>query len=202
MTRPERLRLRRMTATDLPAVREVEARAYGTGFAPGALEHELESNSVARYVLLERRLAPGSPWQVAGVAGLWLQFDQAHVVTCAVDPIHQRRGFGGLLVHALLGLAEANGMEDATLEVRVSNIPARALYRRYGFWEVGERRRYYADNGEDAVIMTTEAFASAPFQALQAQRAGELEALGLGWPGLVEAFLSGENPRSVAGREA
>ncbi|WBL35221.1 hypothetical protein O0235_10520 [Tepidiforma flava] len=55
-------------------------------------------------------------------------------------------------------------MESVTLEVRVSNEAARALYRRYGFYEVGIRKRYYADNHEDAIIMTTERLDSPPYR--------------------------------------
>ena len=75
-------------------------------------------------------------------------------------------------------------MEAATLEVRVSNEAARALYRRYGFWDVGERKKYYQDNGEDAVIMTTEGFETPAFQERLAARAAELEAR---WPGCIAA---------------
>jgi ribosomal-protein-alanine N-acetyltransferase len=53
---------------------------------------------------------------------------------------------------------------EATLEVRLSNLPARKLYEKYGFRPVGIRPRYYSDNGEDALIMTTEALGSPPMQ--------------------------------------
>jgi ribosomal-protein-alanine N-acetyltransferase len=69
-----------------------------------------------------------------------------------------------VLVHGLVQLAIEHGMTTATLEVRASNAAARALYREYGFYEVGERKRYYADNREDAVIMTTEELTSAAYQ--------------------------------------
>jgi ribosomal-protein-alanine N-acetyltransferase len=174
-----------MVPADLPAVLEVEARAYGTGFAPGAFAHELERNTVARYVVLET-----GEGVVVGFAGLWLQFDEAHVVTCAVDPALQRSGYGSLLVYALIAIAEANGLADATLEVRVSNTAARSLYARFGFWEVGERRRYYADNGEDAVIMTTDSFDSTAFQAILERRAAELDDRIPGWRALFEGLAA------------
>jgi ribosomal-protein-alanine N-acetyltransferase len=87
---------------------------------------------------------------------MWLMVDEAHVVTVAVLPSERRRGYGRALVHGLVGLAIEHGMHAATLEVRVSNAAARALYGAYGFYEVGLRKRYYSDNHEDAVIMTTE----------------------------------------------
>ncbi len=166
-------RIRPMTLDDLPAVRPLEAAAFPSGWPATAFDHELRHNGAARYLLLE--LASGADgWVAGGFAGLWLQFDAAHIVTVAVDPPLRRQGYGRLLVHALVSLAAANGMENATLEVRRSNEAARALYRLYGFHEVGERKRYYADNGEDAVIMTTEAIASSVYLSRLARLEADL----------------------------
>ena len=104
------------------------------------------------------------PARLLGFAGLWLMFDEAHVVTVAVAEADRRHGYGRILVHHLVQLAAELGMTNATLECRLSNTAARALYRDYGFYEVGERKAYYSDNHEDAVIMTTEAFATPAYQ--------------------------------------
>jgi hypothetical protein len=69
----------------------------------------------------------------------------------------RRQGIGERLLLALLDLAAARGAHEATLEVRPSNLPARRLYEKYGFKVVGVRPRYYSDNNEDALIMTTDA---------------------------------------------
>jgi ribosomal-protein-alanine N-acetyltransferase len=151
--------VRRMTLADVPAVRAIEQAAFDESWPATTFERELTHNGAARYVVVEDEQG------LRGFGGLWLQFDQAHVVTVAVEPPARRRGIGRLLVHALLSVAAEAGVIDATLEVRASNEPARALYRAYGFYEVGSRHRYYADNGEDAVIMTTEPLASAAFAA-------------------------------------
>jgi ribosomal-protein-alanine N-acetyltransferase len=164
------LTIRRMTLADLPGVREVERVAFDAGWPPTTFEHELQHNGAARYLVLregERTVAFG---------GLWLQFDQAHIVTVAVDPPERGRGLGRLVVHGLVAVASEMAMADATLEVRESNAAARALYRNYGFYEVGRRKRYYADNGEDAVIMTTEPLASGPYIERLARLAEELRA--------------------------
>lgn len=152
-------RLRRMSPEDVPVVLTVERAAYSGGWPATAFERELTGNRMARYIVLEE--AGGG---IAGFAGLWLMVDEAHVVTVAVLPEERRRGLGRLLVHGLVDLAIEHGMSVATLEVRESNEAARALYREYGFYEVGERKRYYSDNRENAVIMTTEELIGPAYQ--------------------------------------
>lgn len=141
-----------MLPSDTAEVMAIERASYTAGWPTTAFERELSHNTMARYVTL--RTGPDA--HLAGFAGLWLMVDEAHVVTVAVLPEARRQGYGRVLVHALLSVAMDHGMSLATLEVRASNDAARALYRAYGFYEVGERKRYYADNHEDAVIMTTE----------------------------------------------
>ena len=148
-----------MSADDLAAVQALESLSFDATWPATAFEHELTQNPAARYVLVE------VDQRAVAFGGLWLQFDQAHVVTVAVDPVMRGGGYGRLAVHALIAVADAFGMADATLEVRESNAAARALYRVYGFYEVGRRKRYYADNGEDALIMTTEPLRSPAYQA-------------------------------------
>jgi ribosomal-protein-alanine N-acetyltransferase len=154
--------LRPMTVEDIDAVISLERRAMEVGWQPGAYRNEITQNGAARYFVCLDEEAGG---QLAGFGGLWLQFDQAHITTVAVDPHYQRRGIGRLLVAVLIRLAREGGMQDATLEVRESNNAARRLYRGFGFFEVGRRVRYYRDNGEDAVIMTTEPLDSPGFSA-------------------------------------
>jgi ribosomal-protein-alanine N-acetyltransferase len=170
-----------MTPGDVPEVLAVEKDAFATRWPPTAFEREITHNQMARYVVLRE------DGRLIGFAGLWLMVDQAHVVTVAVTPDAQRRGYGRLLVYGLLQLAQREGMGSATLEVRESNAAARALYREYGFYEVGVRKRYYADNHEDAVIMTTEDFATERFQL----RMGALtERLESAFPGLSAALAA------------
>lgn len=92
---------------------------------------------------------------VAGLVGLWFVMDEAHVVIIGNRPGDRRKGIGELLLIAAIEAAITQGSRVVTLEVRSSNTAARALYYKYGFREVGVRKRYYADNNEDAVIMTT-----------------------------------------------
>ncbi|MEX0761174.1 MAG: ribosomal protein S18-alanine N-acetyltransferase [Dehalococcoidia bacterium] len=92
---------------------------------------------------------------VSGLVGLWFVLDEAHIVIIGARPSERRRGVGELLLIGGLEAAMRRGARVMTLEVRNSNQAARSLYRKYGFREVGLRKRYYADNNEDAVIMTT-----------------------------------------------
>ncbi|MGQ9571734.1 MAG: ribosomal protein S18-alanine N-acetyltransferase [Dehalococcoidia bacterium] len=103
---------------------------------------------------------------IVGFVGVWLTPDEAHIVTIAVRESHRGRGIGELLLIAAITLATLNEREVVTLEVRASNQAAQTLYQKYGFKEVGVRHRYYSDNQEDAVIMTTEPICSASYQAL------------------------------------
>ncbi len=97
------------------------------------------------------------PWGglLVGYAGLQVILDEGHITTIAVHPDYRRRGIGEMLLLDLFEQAVPRGAVRLTLEVRVSNLPAQALYQKYGFAIAGRRLRYYA-NGEDALIMWTE----------------------------------------------
>jgi ribosomal-protein-alanine N-acetyltransferase len=92
---------------------------------------------------------------VVGYVGVWLMVDEAHIVAIAVRGDYRRRGLGELLLAQAIELALNNHQEVVTLEVRRSNLGAQALYEKYRFLHVGLRKRYYSDNGEDAVVMST-----------------------------------------------
>lgn len=101
-----------------------------------------------------------SEFQLSGYAGLWLMVDEAHITTIGVHPDHRGHGAGELLFMGLADIAAEMKATRLTLEVRVSNLGAQALYRKYGLEIAGVRRRYYSDNGEDAYIMWSELLAS------------------------------------------
>ena len=101
---------------------------------------------------------------IVGYAGLWLMTDEAHITTIAVDPEYQGNGIGELLLLGLIERSVQIGAHWLTLEVRVTNRVAQALYEKYTFKEMGLRRRYYSDNGEDAIVMWTDPIESDSFQ--------------------------------------
>jgi [ribosomal protein S18]-alanine N-acetyltransferase len=98
----------------------------------------------------------GSSEFLVGMAGIWMMVDEAHVVTIAVRKAHTRSGLGEMLLLSTIDLSVRLGARMITLEVRVSNTVAQALYSKYGFSTAGTRRKYYSDNGEDALIMSTD----------------------------------------------
>lgn len=101
---------------------------------------------------------------IVGYAGMWLMLDEAHVTTIAVDPAYRGEGIGELLIVSLLERSLELAAAETTLECRVSNDVAQKLYRKYTFRDAGLRKRYYSDDGEDALIMTTESLDSTLFQ--------------------------------------
>jgi ribosomal-protein-alanine N-acetyltransferase len=106
---------------------------------------------------------------IVGYAGLWLMTDESHITTIAVDPDSQGNGIGELLLFALIDRSQQIGARWLTLEVRVSNTGAQKLYEKYTFKEMGLRRRYYSDNGEDALVMWTDPIESDIFQSTLAR---------------------------------
>jgi ribosomal-protein-alanine N-acetyltransferase len=109
--------------------------------------------------------APAFPTneRIVGFAGMWLMLDEAHVTTIGVKRELRGLGLGEVLFATLLDIAMHVGAARTTLEVRVTNASAQALYRKYGFREEGIRRRYYSDNNEDALIMWSERLNSSEF---------------------------------------
>ena len=144
MTEDE-LNIRRLTYADLPQIITVERRAFPTPW------------SLAMFVL---ELSKTSGVCLAATRGDTLvaylicsRYDTVwHIMNVAVDPAHRRAGIATALIEGLIERID-DPQARYTLEVRESNTAAIALYERYGFRAAGMRRRYYQDNGEDAVIM-------------------------------------------------
>jgi len=138
-----------LTVKDLAEVAVIENVSFTAPWPTSAYTTELTTNRLARYIGA-RVLG-----ELVGFGGIWLMVDEAHVTTMAVLPEHRRAGVATALLLELLQEARRGGARVATLDVRVSNVDAQRLYRAFGFIEVGRRVRYYDDNGEDALIMTT-----------------------------------------------
>ena len=206
--------LDQMRLSDLDEVATVEREAYSLPWPSSAYRKELRENKAAHYIVtrlgelpstpvaapererrpfplsllplpsLERQPAvPRDP--VVGHGGIWRVEDEAHVTTIAVRPAYRGQGIGELLLVGLVDVAYEIRAHWLTLEVRVSNIVAQNLYRKYGFRQVGMRPKYYSDNGEDAYVMWTDRLDSTNFRGLLSVRRQEL-AVRLGFMELPE----------------
>ena len=147
---PVRVRVDRMGVDDISAVHAIETASFPTPWPTYAFRQEIEVNGMAHYLVVR------AGERIVAYAGIWLMVDEAHITTFAVLPLYRRRGIGGRLLSELMELSLDLGAAVVTLEVRLSNDAARNLYQDFGFRPVGVRPRYYSDNGEDALIMTTE----------------------------------------------
>ncbi len=144
MTDDALLTIRRLSYADLPQVIAIERRAFPTPWSLAMFVLELsKSSGVCLAATLDGR--------VAGYVVCSRYADVWHVMNVAVDPDHRRRGLGRALLEHLL--AEVGEDAAMTLEVRRTNASAMRLYERLGFRAAGIRRRYYQDNGEDALVM-------------------------------------------------
>ena len=156
---PVKLTIGAMRLEDLAEVQRIEEASFSTPWPENAYRSELMSNRLATYLVAR---AAG---RIVAYGGMWLMVDEAHITTFAVHPAWRRQRIGERLLLAFLDLARDRHAREATLEVRLSNLAARRLYEKYGFRPVGLRPRYYSDNNEDALIMTTESFGSPALEA-------------------------------------
>ena len=131
----------------LRSVVRIEEDAYPRPWSAGLFLSELAQRSSRRYTV--GTVGP----IVVGYAGLMMVEDDGHITTLTVDPGWHHRGIGTVLLLDLARAAPGLGVRHLTLEVRVGNTAAQELYRRFGFGPVGVRKNYYAETGEDAIIM-------------------------------------------------
>jgi [ribosomal protein S18]-alanine N-acetyltransferase len=144
---PGGVTLREMSATDIPAVHELERRLFPVDAWPLQMfVAELAQAETRRYVVAE------VAGQIVGYAGLMCIRPVADVQTIAVVPEQEGKGIGSALLAELIRESLLRRAEDVLLEVRADNPRAQQLYRRYGFEQIHVRRRYYRD-GVDALIM-------------------------------------------------
>ena len=141
----------RSTEAELDAVLEIERLSFPTPWARSAFADEL-SRPWARLELLHH--APTG--RVVAFCNYWLVADELHILNVAVHPEARRHGHAAHLLRHILDEARQSNVRVVSLEVRVSNHAAAALYRKFGFREVGVRPKYYANNGEDALLMDLE----------------------------------------------
>jgi len=182
-----------MTQDDVPEVSRLERRCFSNPWPTSAYRRELRLPEQNAYAVL--RLVPDAPTgasgsephgrglsrrpllafarrpdptgpRIVGFAGMWHMFDEAHITTIGVEPEQRGKGLGELMLVVLIDEAIRRGASWLTLEVRVSNEAAQALYLKYGFTVHGTRKRYYSDNNEDAYVMWSPSLLDEEYLAL------------------------------------
>jgi len=143
------IEVRRLTYADLPQVVAIERRAFTSPWSLAMFVLELSKPS-GICLAAEIPGTAGEP-ELGGYL-ICSRYDTVwHVMNVAVDPTQRRRGIASAMLNVLLGRVEPDA--QLTLEVRRSNAGAITLYESFGFRSAGVRRRYYQDNGEDAIVM-------------------------------------------------
>jgi ribosomal-protein-alanine N-acetyltransferase len=136
-----------MRTKDLKGVLRVEEAVFPQPWSHRLFVEELSQRTSRAY----RAAWVGR--SIVGFAGQMFIDDESHVNNIAVDPSWQGRGLGAVILADLVRIALARGARHLTLEVRVGNEPALALYQRFGMAPVGVRRNYYPVTGDDALVM-------------------------------------------------
>lgn len=136
-----------MRRRHLRSVLRIEAQVYPRPWSLSLFMSELALRTSRAYMVAR------VDGMVAGYAGMMLAGDDAHVTTIAVDPEWHRYKIGTRLLLHMVREAVRRDARHVTLEVRVSNQPAQALYRVFGFRPAGVRKNYYAETNEDALVM-------------------------------------------------
>lgn len=126
---------------------EVEQACFSVPWSLASIEEELVSPG-RLYVVIEVN------GQIIGYGGSWMVLDEGQITNIAIVPAHRREGYGAIMTRKLVKELIGKGMKEIFLEVRVSNGPAQALYRRLGFTTKGHRKDYYTEPVEDAYIMS------------------------------------------------
>jgi len=159
----QRITIRPMRASDVAAIAAIEREVFTDPWPPSFFRGELEQPAVwARIAEWTPSRDAGTPPRLAGYLMAWLDAGEGHIGNLAVVPDLRRHGIATALLDDLFDGARAKGTPSLTLEVRVSNDAAQALYQAHGFRLAGLRRGYYRDTGEDALILSRVEPVSAP----------------------------------------
>ncbi len=144
------IKIQPMQRSEVDEVLKIEEQAYGEHhWSKDSFYGEL-SNNLAHYY------SAFYNGELVGYAGSWQVIDETHITTLAVKSEFRRKKIAEALLKNILEDCYKNGIKYLTLEVRVSNTAAIKLYEKYGFKSLGERKGYYQNNNEDALIMWTE----------------------------------------------
>lgn len=139
--------IRRMDISDIDQVLQVEQASFSSPWSRDIFIQELTNNPYAHYFVLVK------DDKIIGYVGMWLILGDAQITNIAVLPEYRGRKYGEKLFRHAMEYSICHGIKRLSLEVRVSNIVAQKMYRKFGLVPGGIRKNYYTDNHEDAIVM-------------------------------------------------
>jgi len=139
--------IREMDERDIARVMEIERASFITPWTEGMFMSQLRFKDQAINLVLAEEET------IIGYGAAWIAYDEIHLLSIAIAPQRRRHGFGDGILKEVMKQGKARGAVRVILEVREGNAAARTFYLTRGFVEIGKRRRYYSDTGEDAIVM-------------------------------------------------
>ncbi len=141
------MKIEKMTKEHLESVYIIETECFSHPWSRESLESEIENQTSHFLVAIENN-------EVVGYIGMSIVIDEGYIFNVAVKENSRNKGVATALINELVTYGKKNNFCFITLEVRESNEPARSLYSKFGFIKVGERKDYYTDPKENAILMT------------------------------------------------
>ena len=145
--------IRRMTSGDIPSVLEIDLLSFPNPWPKNSYEYEINHNPNSRPWI--GSIFDGEIETICSFAVFWNIVDETHIGTIAVHPDYRNRGLGTGILRELLLISKKEGMVRVLLEVRESNLHAIKMYKKFGFEVDGIRKKYYRDNGENALLLSS-----------------------------------------------
>lgn len=142
----DNLKISNMTISDFEIISPILSSEFDDFWSLQTLKSEI-NNTDSHYIVAK------IDTEIVGFAGIWKSVDDIHITNIVVRKDFRKKGIGSLLLQKLISLTYKFEFKELTLEVNSSNTSARKLYLKFGFKEIGVRKKYY-NNIDDAVIMT------------------------------------------------
>ena len=141
------MKIEKMTKEHLDSVYIIETECFSHPWSKQSLENELNNDTSLFWVATENN-------DVIGYIGMSVVIDEGYIFNVAVSETYRKKGVGSALINEIVTYGKKNNLCFITLEVRESNINAQSLYSKFGFIKVGERKNYYSEPKENAILLT------------------------------------------------
>lgn len=141
------MQIEKLKHKHLPQIAEIEKQCFSHPWSLTSLQTELEKDDACFFAAVQNDV-------VLGYIGFNSIAGEGYIANVAVLPSYRKQGIGKQLIQAMVNAAREQGLAFLTLEVRKSNIAAIQLYEQFGFLPVGERKQYYSQPQENALLMT------------------------------------------------